>query len=193
MTRRRTLARLLVLGSLVSGGLVATSAPAAADFHLMKVKEVFAGTASGATADFVELEMQAPDQGNVSGHPLHLFDATGARFDCSLPVDVPNENTGNRILFATSAAEMALAIDADFVIPPMLDGTSGAACFAGTVDCVSWGSFGGTTPSPAGTPFVGRYLRANPSSGAPIPTTARATSRQTQPPIPRTTWETLAR
>jgi hypothetical protein len=155
MTRRRTLARLLILGSLVAGGLVAASSPAAADFHLMEVQEVFAGTASDATADFVELEMRAPDQGNVSGHPLHLFDATGARFDCSLPVDVPNENTGQRILFATSTAETALSIEADFVIPPMLGGASGAACFAGTVDCVSWGSFGGTTPSPAGTPFAG--------------------------------------
>ena len=155
MTRRRSLARLLVLGSLVAGGLVATSPPAAADFHLMTVEEVFAGTASDATADFVELEMQAPEQGNVSGHPVHLFDATGARFDCNLPVDVPNETTGQEILFATTAAEMTLSIDADFVIPPMLDGASGAACFAGTVDCVSWGSFGGTAPSPAGMPFPG--------------------------------------
>jgi hypothetical protein len=154
MTRRRTLARMLVLGTLIAGGLVATTQPAAADFHLMKVEEVFAGTVSDATADFVELEMQDVGQGNVSGHPLQLFDATGARFDCALPVDVPNQASGDEILFATTTAESAHFVDADFVIPPMLDGTSGAACFAG-VDCVSWGSFGGSTPSPAGTPFVG--------------------------------------
>jgi hypothetical protein len=151
---RRIAARLLIAVSLVTGGLVATAPAALADFHLMRVDEVFTGTGSDANADFVELEMQAVGQGNVSGHPLQLFDAGGAQFDCDLPVDVPNENVGGRILFATAAAEAAVPVNADFVIPPMLDGSSGAACFAG-VDCVSWGSFSGTTPSPAGTPFAG--------------------------------------
>lgn len=151
----RASARILLVVSLAATGLVASSAPAAADFHLMKIDEVFAGTASEPNADFVELEMQALGQGNVSGHPLHLFDASGARFDCSIPTDVPIAAQESPILFATTQAEAALAIDADFTIPPILDGASGAACFAGTVDCVSWGSFTGTTPSPAGTPFAG--------------------------------------
>jgi hypothetical protein len=151
----RAHARVLLVVSLAATGLVASSAPAAADFHLMKVDEVFAGTTSEPNADFVELEMQAPGQGNVSGHPLHLFDASGTRFDCIIPTDVPNTAQESPILFATTQAETALEIDADFTIPPMLDQASGAACFAGTVDCVSWGSFTGTTPSPAGTPFVG--------------------------------------
>jgi hypothetical protein len=151
---RRIAARLLAACSLAAAGLVASAGSAAADFHLMKVDEVFAGTGSDATADFVELEMVAEGQGNVSGHPLQLFDASGVRFDCDLPADVPNDNAGDEILFATAAAEATLPVNADFVIPPMLDGSSGAACFAG-VDCVSWGSFGGTTPSPAGTPFPG--------------------------------------
>jgi hypothetical protein len=150
----RTLGRILVAASLIAAGLVVSTGPAAADFHLMKVDEVFTGTASDASADFVELEMQAPGQGNVSGHPLQLFDATGARSDCALPTDVPNQSTGDEILFATAAADAAFPITPDFVIPAMLDGTSGAACFAG-VDCVSWGSFTGSTPSPAGTPFAG--------------------------------------
>jgi hypothetical protein len=152
MTRRRTFTRLLLVASLMVVGLVASTPPVAADFHLMKVEEVFAGTTSEANADFIELEMQAPDQGNVSDHPLQLFDATGARFDCPVAADVPNENVGDKILFATTQTETELGINADFTIPPMLDGSSGAACFA-SVDCVSWGSFTGTTPSPAGTPF----------------------------------------
>jgi hypothetical protein len=151
---RRALIRILVVASLVAGGLVVSTGPVAADFHLMKVDEVFAGTASDASADFVELEMQAELQGNVSGHPLQLFDATGARFDCTLPSDVPNEIEGGRILFATAAADAAFPITPDFVIPAVLEGTSGAACFAG-VDCASWGSFPGSPPSPAGTPFAG--------------------------------------
>jgi hypothetical protein len=150
----RALGRILVAASVVAGGLVVPTGTAAADFHLMTVDEVFAGTASEASADFVELEMQAPGQGNVSGHPLQLFDASGARFDCALPADVPNEIEEGRILFATAAAVSALALTPDFVIPPVLAGSSGAACFAG-VDCASWGSFTGSTPSPEGTPFAG--------------------------------------
>ncbi|HEX2026215.1 MAG TPA: hypothetical protein VHH92_07450, partial [Actinomycetota bacterium] len=149
----RTLGRIVVAASLVAAGLVVFTGSAAADFHLMRVDEVFAGTVSDASADFVELEMQADLQGNVSSHPLQLFDASGARFDCSLPADVPNQNAGDEILFATQQAAVAFSITPDFVIPPMLDGTSGAACFA-SVDCASWGSFTGTTPSPAGTPFA---------------------------------------
>jgi hypothetical protein len=150
----RAFGRIVVIASLVAAGTVISTGRAAADFHLMKVDEVVAGTASDASADFVELEMQAPGQGNVSGHPLQLFDATGARFGCTLPTDVLNQSTGDKILFATAAANAAFPITPDFVIPAMLDGTSGAACFAG-VDCVSWGSFTGSTPSPAGTPFAG--------------------------------------
>jgi hypothetical protein len=153
MTRRHTLARLLLVGSLAAAGLVAMAPPAAADFHLMKVEEVFAGTPSVPNADFVELEMQAEGQGNVSGHPLHLFDASSARFDCSIPADVPDENLDDKILFATTQAETEFGINADFTIPAILDGSSGAVCFATTVDCVSWGGFTGTTTSPAGTPF----------------------------------------
>jgi hypothetical protein len=150
----RTLGRILIAASLIAAGLVVSTGPAAADFHLMRVDEVFTGTASDASTDFVELEMQAALQGNVSSHPLQLFDASGARFDCPLPADVPNQNDGDEILFATAAADAAFPVAPDFVIPAMLDGASGAVCFAG-VDCASWGSFTGTTPSPAGTPFAG--------------------------------------
>src|SRR5919108_671874 len=55
MTRRRTFTRLLLVASLMVVGLVASTPPVAADFHLMKVEEVFAGTTSEANADFIEL------------------------------------------------------------------------------------------------------------------------------------------
>jgi hypothetical protein len=153
MTLRQMLARLFLVGSLAAAGLVTAAPRAAANFHLMKVEEVFAGTTSEPNADFVELEMQAPGQGQVGGHPLHLFDVSSARFDCSIPANVPNQDTGDRILFATVQAEAELGINADFTIPAMLDGSSGAVCFAMSVDCVSWGGFTGTTTSPSGTPF----------------------------------------
>jgi hypothetical protein len=155
MRARSMFTRVLLVVSLAATGLVASSMPAAADFHLMKIDEVYAGAGSEPNADFVELEMQASGQGNVSGHALSLFDASGTRFECPIPADVPNTSEESPILFATAQAEGTFGVDADFTIPPMLAGGSGAVCFAGTVDCVSWGSFTGTTPSPAGTPFPG--------------------------------------
>jgi hypothetical protein len=152
MTLRRTLIRLLVATSLLSAGLVLISSPAAADFHLMKVDEVFAGTAAQPNADFVELRMDAPGQNIVGGHELYLYEASGTRHACTIPSNVPNAALNNRILFATA---LFPGTTPDFIIPPLLAGGGGAVCFETSIDCVSWGSFGGTTTHPSGTPFPG--------------------------------------
>jgi hypothetical protein len=154
MPLRRTFARLFLISSLAAAGLVASSAPALADFHLMKVREVSAGTTTQPNADFVELQMVFPFQTNVSGHVLHLYNAAGARMDCTLPTDVTNGSDNARILFATTEFQALAAPDPDFSIPPLLTGAGGGVCFE-TVDCVSWGSFGGTTTVAAGNPFPG--------------------------------------
>jgi hypothetical protein len=148
----RAVARLAVVTSLVAGGLTVTAVPARAPFHLMEVQEVFAGTSSEVEADFVELEMLAAGQNFVGGHLLHLYDAAGARTDCTIPMNVPGAASGDPILFATTQAEIELGFDADFTMPPLLHGDGGAVCFE-NIDCVSWGSFAGTTTHPAGIPF----------------------------------------
>jgi hypothetical protein len=152
MRLHRTLARLLIATSLLAAGLVASASTAAADFHIMKVDEVFAGSAAQPNADFVELRMAASGQNIVGGHELYLYEASGTRHACTIPSNVPNNDLNDRILFATSLFTSATP---DFVIPPLLAGTGGAVCFETSVDCVSWGSFGGSTTNPAGTPFPG--------------------------------------
>ena len=156
MTFRGALARVLLIASLAAGGLVASASPAPATFHFMKVVEVFAGTATEANANFVELQMYAPGQTFVGGHTLHLYTPPTypgepfSRRDCTIPANVSNGADQAHILFATAEAQ-ALFVTADFTMPPLLPGDGGAVCFE-NIDCVAWGSFFGSTTSLAGTP-----------------------------------------
>jgi hypothetical protein len=156
MTPRHALARVLLAASLAAESLVASASPAPAAFHLMKVVEVFAGTATGANADFVELQMYAPGQNFVSGHTLHLYTPPTnpgepfSRQDCTIPANVSNGTDQAHILFATAEAQ-SLFVTADFTMPPLLSGDGGAVCFE-NIDCVAWGPFSGSTTSPAGIP-----------------------------------------
>ncbi len=121
----------------------------------MKVREVSAGTTAQPNADFVELQMVSPGQTNVSGHVLRLYDAAGTGTDCILPTDITNGADNARILFGTVEYENGIMVPyPDFSIPPLLHADGGAVCFE-SIDCVSWGSFSGSTTSPAGTPFPG--------------------------------------
>ena len=154
---RRTLVRMVLVASLAVGGLVTSSAPSDAAFHQMKIVEVFAGTNTDSSADFVELQMWSANQNFVGGHVLHLYSAPTypgepfLRQDCAIPADVPVGANQSRILFATTQAQAALGEHADFTMPPALSGDGGAVCFEG-IDCVAWGSFSGSTTPPTGNP-----------------------------------------
>ena len=183
----------LVIVSLVAGGLAMAAPSAEAVFHFMKVREVDAGTTLAVEADFVEIQMYQPGQNQIGDHPLHLYDASGARMDCEIPNDVTQAADNNRILFATEAAETALSVTADFTFPPLLHAEGGAVCFD-SVDCVSWGTFAGSTTSPAGTPEpdgipadssidrTGPDATIDPAQD----TNNSATDFETQPPDPET-------
>ena len=154
MTLRRTYTRLLIVGSLTAAGLVAGSPPAAADHHVIMIREVFAGTTDTA-ADFIELQMYSVGQQFVGGHTLELYGPTGAPDEYSIPNDVMNGETQRTILFATPEAESDFGVDADFQPGLALSASGGAVCFTsatfGTIDCVSWGTI--TSPPPGtGTP-----------------------------------------
>jgi hypothetical protein len=156
MTSRRRLVRLLLVSALAAAGLATSTGPARADFHLMKVQEVYAGSATDPSADFIELRMVSAGQNRVGGHVLHLYGAPDVyggspRQECTIPANAPNAAMNDPILFATA---QFTATTPDFTIPPLLDGSGGAVCFE-NIDCVSWGSFAGATASPSGTPFAG--------------------------------------
>jgi hypothetical protein len=149
----------LVVLSLVGLSLVTATAPAKATFHLMKVREVHAGTLLEANADFVELQMYSAGQQFVGNHLLTLYDQNGASRECTIPQNVTNGANQETILFATTQAQTAFATNADFTIPAFLEHGGGAVCFE-NVDCVSWGSFPGGAAATdqdggPGTPFGG--------------------------------------
>jgi hypothetical protein len=131
------------------------AAPSAgAVFHLMKVREAFPGDAAQPGAEFVELQMHASNQNAVTNHPVRLYDANGTVTSTETPLTPAGSGQNQRsILFATADAEAKFVIQADYMLDAgdALSPAGGAACFE-NIDCVSWGSFSGSLPSPAGTP-----------------------------------------
>jgi hypothetical protein len=133
--------------------LCLAAAPALATFHLMQIREVYPGSAAAPEADYVELQMWAGGQNHVEGHVLRSYDAGGAVIGTStFPHDVPNGSNQSTLLLATPQAETQFGVVADAPLAPgSLSPAGGAVCWE-SIDCVAWGSFSGTLPSPAGTP-----------------------------------------
>jgi hypothetical protein len=131
------------------------AAPAAADFHLMSIREVYVGPADDAEAQYVELQMYEPGQNRLQGHSLTFYGPTGTLLGTvTFPADVPNGSDQDSVLIATAEAETRFAVNADLTIASLLEPAGGKVCFE-NVDCFSWGSYSGnaTTPSPSGNPF----------------------------------------
>lgn len=140
-------------GSTVLAGVLGAAPPAAATFHLMKIREVYPGSSASPDAQYVELQMYAAGQNLVRGHSIDFFDAAGVEVATAIfGSDVPNAANQSTILAATPAAESQFGTAADTAIPSgSIDPKGGAICWEG-LDCISWGNFTGTTPSPSGTP-----------------------------------------
>jgi hypothetical protein len=120
----------------------------------MKIREVYPGL-TGGEPEFVELQMHAAGQNLVSGHSVSFYDAAGGLLDSyTFSSNVPSGTNQSSILVANNAAESAFGVNADLELPTnasRMDPAGGAACFE-NIDCVSWGAFGGSLPSPTGTP-----------------------------------------
>jgi hypothetical protein len=151
MTRSRIAG--CALGIVASCALLA--APSAlATFHLMKIREVYAGSSLAPEAKYVELQMFAGGQNHVKGHSLRTYNASGGLVGTStFAADVTNGANQSTILLATAAAEsqFGLVADAPLASPSGLSAAGGAVCWE-ELDCVSWGSFAGALPGAAGTP-----------------------------------------
>jgi hypothetical protein len=129
-------------------------APAQASFHLIQVREVYPGSAAAPEADYVELQMYSGGQEFVAGHVLRAYDASGAVTGTStFPADVANGDSQSTLLLATTQAAEQFGVAADAPLAPssQLSPLGGAVCWE-ALDCVSWGNFSGTLPSPAGSP-----------------------------------------
>lgn len=135
--------------------LFAMAIPSAAQatFHLMRIREVYPGSAANPSAEYVELQMFASGQSFVSGHVLRTYNAAGTPVANTLAADVSNGGNQRTVLLATPEAEAQFGVQGDDALSPsgQLDPAGGAVCWE-ALDCVSWGDFSGSLPSPAGSP-----------------------------------------
>ena len=136
---------------------LAAASPALASFHLMRIKEVFPGTASSPDAQYVMIQSYAAGQNFLGSHKIHVYNAAGTEVSGSpftFPGTVTNGPNQMEVLVATAEAASLFGIPADLPMTPILPLTGGMVCYD-AIDCVAWGSYHGsaTLPSPTGTPF----------------------------------------
>ena len=146
--RRRSIAALAAL----TAALVWTPA-AQATFHLISIREVYPGSTAHPDSGYVELQMYAPGQNLVGGHALTVYNASGTATGAfTFASNVPNAANQQTILIGDSGVLSAFGVAPDLVASGLgISATGGAACWAGSIDCVSWGSFSGSTPSASGS------------------------------------------
>src|SRR4051794_10697064 len=143
------------------------AAPAGATFHLIKVKEVFTGTAAQPESDYVELQAYSPFQNQIQFGQVRVYNANGttaSTFPSVVPTGDPAANNANNATALIADSGFGSAFPG--VTPDRTDGTldlspaGGAVCWpvnSTPIDCVSWGAFTGnpSLPSSAGSPFLG--------------------------------------
>jgi hypothetical protein len=152
----------IALATAVAVAGTALAAPAAsATFHLMKVREVFPGTAAASHNDaFIELQMYVAGQNLVGGHPVTTYaPGGGTPHTYVIPGNVPNGESQRTILISGIGVGDSSTDFQDSGLGPAISSTGGAVCFpdATPPDCVSWGNFTGNASLPApgaGTPVA---------------------------------------
>lgn len=178
------MSRPILRAALAALALAGTATPARAVFHLMVIQEVYAGHPGRPGAHYVVLRMTFSGQNLVQGQRITTFFADGTPgpdfgvFTSNVSIGA----AGSRILMATQEAVETFGIAADRVTTGRLPAPSGKVCFAGTIDCVAYGSFTGNNFG-FGTPAValeaGKALKRTQDSnnnaadftlGAPSPT-----------------------
>ena len=150
---RRRLAALAVVAALGMPAL------ASASQHLMRIVEIFPGTAAQPNAQYIVLQMYDANQEFVAGYTTTIYDAMdSALTSFTFPGNVPNGMGQAKILLATTEAQTLFSVTADLLMTASLPLAGGAACFGlppFVFDCLSWGNFvdGAGGASGAGTNF----------------------------------------
>ena len=154
---RRRAARLGVLIAAAALSALLLAPPAGASFHLLKIREVFAG----GNGSYIELQQPATGENLVTGHEYNVYDPDGGIVDTfAADASAPSGQNQRTILYGDTGVEAMFGVEPDFIDSELSDVsvTGGAVCWADGMppDCVSWGSFSGTLPGPgAGTPVPG--------------------------------------
>ena len=133
---------------------VSTSFASFSSFHLVKVKEVYSGSAAAPNAQYVVLQLPALGENLVGGKQVRVFDYAGnlvATF--TFPANVPNGANQATILVATAEAQAFFApggpLVADLTMTASLPALGGKVCFfdpagLGDIDCAAWGGYSGS-------------------------------------------------
>jgi hypothetical protein len=152
----RRLARTALLAALTLTACAGFASSAAASFHLTKIREVHLG--ADVAHSYVMLQLPADNEGFLMNHYVSFRAADGQiDGDHLITTNAANMGSQRTFLVGGSAVPGSDSVGAsDQLVAP-----SGAACYEsgngglGGLDCVSWGSFdGSTTPlsSLAGNP-----------------------------------------
>ena len=150
MSLRRRMAHALLVTTLAAGGLMASSSPARAAFHLMMIREVSAGSGLGPEGDFVELQMYASGQNLVAGKHVRIFKDGMMTASATFPANVANGANQATVLVSPDPG-----LSADATLSAEIPADGGKACFVDEttppyprsvdsidtfIDCVAWGS-----------------------------------------------------
>ena len=151
----------------VAFAVLLSAGSASATFHLIKVRELFPGTASAPDSDYVELQAYSPFQNQLQFGQLKVYSANGTNVSTFMPTNPPapvsnNANQATAVVADTGFAARFPGVTPDFVDASLnLSPAAGAVCWPITEppfeDCVSWGAFTGNAslPDSAGSPFQG--------------------------------------
>jgi hypothetical protein len=151
--------------ALTAFGFAGAASTASATFHLIKVRELSPGTAAQPESDYVELQSFSPFQNQIQFGQLGIYNASGtlvSTFPSAVPAGSPVSNNANNATLLIADSSFGTVFPG--VTPDRTDSTldlsagGGAVCWpvnSAPIDCVSWGSFSGSLPSSAGTPFEG--------------------------------------
>jgi hypothetical protein len=145
--------RISALASLLLSVMGLAAPSASATFHEIWIREVYPGSTAQPETEYVELQMWASGQELVAGHHVTAYKANGSvAGTTTFAADVPNGANQSTILLGTPGVESQFGVTPDMVMAGgPLDPSGGAICWE-ALDCVSWGVFKGSLPSPAGAP-----------------------------------------
>ncbi|MBP7588741.1 MAG: hypothetical protein KBA72_12380 [Thermoanaerobaculia bacterium] len=147
-----------VFAALGVAGLILVAAPAAADHHLMRIVQVYAGDVTHPDAQYVVLQMCFGGQNVLAGHDIGFFDAAGAAIGSpvAFQTNVASGNSQDRVFIATSSAVALFGVAADLLMPARILPVGGKLCFepgVSPVDCFGWGNYSALPDPTIGTPF----------------------------------------
>jgi hypothetical protein len=125
--------------------LLVGAAGASASFHLMNIRQVYAGGGNSAN-DYIELQMRSTGENFTSGHPVQIYDAVGLLANAHPLPNVTNGANQSTILIGDTGVAGAFGVTPDLVVPGLEVSTfamNGAVCYPDSVppDCVAWGTF----------------------------------------------------